>query len=213
VASIDEYETTTAGFAVSCHKVEIPKPPAPGVVEILMLNIIVKETAYNADGTANVKLLVQDYNGTILPDALVRISGSDIVYATGNDGTIIIRNVKEGDYTATASKKGYSEDQVNFTIKFEVKKEPAAVPEQPSVGEEAAQIFSVPYCPILIILAILVILYILWKRRKKKESVDEAQLKEPKEQNNGTNHNPLLKGKKKWQNHGANHNHNHKPAE
>ena len=135
---------------------------------------------YNNDGTANVKVLVQDSYNNAISDATVTITGSDIIYFTGNDGEVTIRDVNAGIYNATASKKGYSEDQTDFTIKFEAKKEPAQVPEQPSIEEETKQIFSVPYCPILIILAIIVILYLLWKRRKKKEQVDEGQVRKGK---------------------------------
>jgi hypothetical protein len=179
-ASREGYETASYDFAVSCQKRETPKPAEPGAIELLTLNIILKETIYNNDGTANVEFLVTDSYNNPISDAMVGITGNGIIYFTGNDGTLIINSVKGGTYNATASKRGYSEDQTDFTIKFEVKKEPAQVPEKPAIEEETKQIFSVPYCPILIILAILVILYILWKRRKKKEQVDEEQTKKGK---------------------------------
>jgi hypothetical protein len=179
-ASMEGYETAAFDFAVSCQKRETPKPTEPGAIELLTLNIMVQEMTYNPDGTANVEFLVTDSYNNPISDAMVGITGSDIIYFTGNDGTLIINNVQSGNYNATATKKGYSEDQTDFTIKFEVKKEPAQVPEQPIIEEETKQIFSVPYCPILIVLAILVILYILWKRRKKKEQVDEEQTKKGK---------------------------------
>ncbi|MCX6774214.1 MAG: carboxypeptidase regulatory-like domain-containing protein, partial [Candidatus Micrarchaeota archaeon] len=181
-ASKAGYENVTADFAVSCQKKESPKlPPAqPPAEEIKTLKIILQETDYNNDGTANVRLLVRDYSNNSISDAAVNVSGIDILYFTGKEGTVTISNVKNGTYIATASKKGYSQDKTDFTIKFEIKKEPAQQPSQPPVSEEGKLVYSVQYCPILIILAILVILFILWKRRKKKQQVDEAQLKEQK---------------------------------
>jgi hypothetical protein len=181
-ASKDGYENITADFAVSCQKREVPKlPPAqPPAEEIKTLNIIVKEMSYNNDGTANVRLLVEDYNNNSISDAAVNVSGINALYFTGKDGTVTLTNIKNGAYIATASKKGYSQDRTDFTIKFEVKKEPAGQPSQPPVAEEGKLVYSVQYCPILILLAILVIFYILWKRRKKKQQVDEAQVKEQK---------------------------------
>ncbi|MCX6773637.1 MAG: MopE-related protein [Candidatus Micrarchaeota archaeon] len=180
-ASKDGYENVTADFAVSCQKKESPKlPPAqPPAEEIKTLKIIVQETGYNNDGTANVRLIVEDFNNNSVSDAAVNVSGIDRLYFTGNDGTVTIRNVNAGAYNATASKKGYSEDQTDFVIKFEIKKEPTQQPTQPPVSGEEKLVYSVPYFPILIILLILAILYILWKRRKKKQQVDEAQVKNP----------------------------------
>jgi hypothetical protein len=179
-ASRSGYENVTVDFTVSCQKeiAQPPKPPSnPGETPLLTLNVIVKETDYNNDGTANVKILVQDYTNRSIANATVTVTGSDVTYITGNDGTVTLANVKDGSYVATASKKGYSQDQTDFAIKFTVTKEPAQQPTTPPVSGGETLVYSVPYIPILIILAILMILFLLWKRRKKKEQVDEGQVK------------------------------------
>jgi len=145
----------------------------------ISLNITVQEINYAADGTANIRFIVHDLNSTPIQEATVTVSGSDIGYLTGPDGTVLIRNVDSGDYLALARKTGYTQDNTTFEVRFEIKREPAEVPEQPEIREEAAQVFSVPWCPILAIIAVLVLFYILWKRSRKKGEADEGQLKAP----------------------------------
>ncbi|MCX6773382.1 MAG: carboxypeptidase regulatory-like domain-containing protein [Candidatus Micrarchaeota archaeon] len=171
-ASKDGYTSTGYEITVSCQKKEITPPPQqPGAETLSILSVIVQEMTYNNDGTADVKLLVQDSDNNSVPGATVRVSGSDIIYTTGNDGTVTVRSNPTGDYTATASKKGYNEDTADFTIKFQAKPEAAQLPaEQPAITEQGQAIPYLNLCvPALIIAAILAIIFFLWKRRKKEE--------------------------------------------
>ncbi|MCX6773477.1 MAG: hypothetical protein NTY68_00575 [Candidatus Micrarchaeota archaeon] len=182
-SSLAGYETTIVGFSVSCQKNVIPTPPnpqPPAGEAMGNLSIILLETDYNADGTANVKFLVRDYYNHSVSGAAVTISGRDIIYYTDDNGTVAINRLMNGEYTATVSKNGYSSDKASFTIKFEIKKEPAGQPTQNPISEAANIIYTLPWCPILIILAILILLFALWRRKKKKEKeqqVDEQSIK------------------------------------
>jgi hypothetical protein len=169
--SMDGYVNSTITFFVSCQKKEAPKPPEiVGGVEIIPLNLIVLEMTYNNDGTANVEFLVQDYYNDTIADAAVTISGIDNTFFTASDGTVIAYNVNEGSYVAIATKKGYSQDNATFAIKFETKVEPAAVTEPTPLVEEQTTIPYSNLCiPLLIILLIILFLFFLWKRRKKEE--------------------------------------------
>jgi hypothetical protein len=147
---------------------------------IVTLQITLLETTYNNDGTANVMLLVQDYNDTMISGATVRVSGFDASYSTGNDGIATISNVPSGSYNATVTKEGYSQDTAEFVIRFETKTEPAAPPKtegKPNVqGSESIFVSFQDYTPWIILAAIVGVVLIWWIRRKKPQ-VDEQVLR------------------------------------
>ena len=180
--SKEGYESLTIDFTVSCQKKEISQPPPqqPGEERLGLLKVAVQEMIYNNDGTADVELLVQDSENNPIPDATVKVSGDDVVYTTGNDGTVTVRGNPIGDYTATASKRGYNEDETEFIIMFQAKPEPAAVTEPTPLVEEETKIPYSNLCiPILIILLVLGLLFFLWKRRKKEEEPKKAPAPKP----------------------------------
>jgi hypothetical protein len=95
---------------------------------------------------------------------------------------------------------------VDFIVRFEVKKEPAAVlGEQPTLIEEIkTKIYSAPsYCPVLIILAILIIAVIIWRILNMKSSEEPKPAVHLKRR---THHaaKPWLKSRKR---HGTMHKH------